>query len=199
MQLKILRILQTKENKIMANNNETKVITGKVRFSYANVFEPRKNDNGTEKYSVSLLIDKDDTKTINSIKKAIESAKKAGVSKFGGKIPAKLKEPLRDGDEEREDDENYKGKYFVNANATTKPGLVDSKGRPIIDSTEFYSGCYGYASITFYAFNSKGNKGIACGLNNLMKTDDGEPLGGRSRAEDDFANLITEDEDDFLD
>lgn len=199
MQLKILRILQTKENKIMANNNETKVITGKVRFSYANVFEPRKNDDGTEKYSVSLLIDKDDTKTINSIKKAIESAKKAGVSKFGGKIPAKLKEPLRDGDEEREDDENYKGKYFVNANATTKPGLVDSKGRPIIDSTEFYSGCYGYASITFYAFNSKGNKGIACGLNNLMKTDDGEPLGGRSRAEDDFANLITEDEDDFLD
>lgn len=199
MQLKILRILQTKENKIMANNNETKVITGKVRFSYANVFEPRKNDDGTEKYSVSLLIDKDDTKTINSIKKAIESAKKAGVSKFGGKIPSKLKEPLRDGDEEREDDENYKGKYFVNANATTKPGLVDSKGRPIIDSTEFYSGCYGYASITFYAFNSKGNKGVACGLNNLMKTDDGEPLGGRSRAEDDFANLITEDEDDFLD
>jgi len=183
----------------MANNNETKVITGKVRFSYANVFEPRKNDDGTEKYSVSLLIDKDDTKTINSIKKAVESAKKAGVSKLGGKIPAKLKEPLRDGDEEREDDENYKGKYFVNANTTTKPGLVDSKGRPIIDSTEFYSGCYGYASITFYAFNSKGNKGIACGLSNLMKTDDGEPLGGRSRAEDDFANLITEDEDDFLD
>lgn len=183
----------------MANNNETKVITGKVRFSYANVFEPRKNDDGTEKYSVSLLIDKDDTKTINSIKKAIESAKKAGVSKFGGKIPAKLKEPLRDGDEEREDDENYKGKYFVNANATTKPGLVDSKGRPIIDPTEFYSGCYGYASITFYAFNSKGNKGIACGLNNIMKTDDGEPLGGKAKAEDDFADLITDDEDDFLD
>lgn len=199
MQLKILRILQTKENKIMANNNETKVITGKVRFSYANVFEPKSINGSDEKYSTSILIDKKDTKTIKAIRNAIEAAKQAGVSKFGGKIPAKLKEPLRDGDEEREDDENYKGKYFVNANATTKPGLVDSKGRPIIDSTEFYSGCYGYASITFYAFNSKGNKGIACGLNNLMKTDDGEPLGGRSRAEDDFANLITEDEDDFLD
>lgn len=199
MQQKILRILQTKENKIMANNNETKVITGKVRFSYANVFEPKSINEGEEKYSCSILIDKKDTKTIKAIRNAIEAAKQAGVSKFGGKIPAKLKEPLRDGDEEREDDENYKGKYFVNANAKTKPGLVDSKGRPIIDSTEFYSGCYGYASITFYAFNSNGNKGIACGLNNLMKTDDGEPLGGRSRAEDDFANLITEDEDDFLD
>lgn len=183
----------------MANNIETKVITGKVRFSYANVFEPKSINGSDEKYSTSILIDKKDTKTIKAIRNAIEAAKQAGVSKFGGKIPAKLKEPLRDGDEEREDDENYKGKYFVNANATTKPGLVDSKGRPIIDPTEFYSGCYGYASITFYAFNSKGNKGIACGLNNLMKTDDGEPLGGRSRAEDDFANLITEDEDDFLD
>lgn len=183
----------------MANNNETKVITGKVRFSYANVFEPKSINGSDEKYSTSILIDKKDTKTIKAIRNAIEAAKQAGVSKFGGKIPAKLKEPLRDGDEEREDDENYKGKYFVNANATTKPGLVDSKGRHIIDPTEFYSGCYGYASITFYAFNSKGNKGIACGLNNLMKTDDGEPLGGRSRAEDDFANLITEDEDDFLD
>ena len=183
----------------MASNNETKVITGKVRFSYANVFEPKSINGSDEKYSTSILIDKKDTKTIKAIRNAIEAAKQAGVSKFGGKIPAKLKEPLRDGDEEREDDENYKGKYFVNANATTKPGLVDIKGRPIIDPTEFYSGCYGYASITFYAFNSKGNKGIACGLNNLMKTDDGEPLGGRSRAEDDFANLITEDEDDFLD
>ena len=183
----------------MANNNETKVITGKVRFSYANVFEPKSINGSDEKYSTSILIDKKDTKTIKAIRNAIEAAKQAGVSKFGGKIPAKLKEPLRDGDEEREDDENYQGKYFINANAKTKPGLVDKKGRPIIDSTEFYSGCYGYASITFYAFNSNGNKGIACGLNNIMKTDDGEPLGGRSRAEDDFANLITEDEDDFLD
>lgn len=183
----------------MANNNETKVITGKVRFSYANVFEPKSINGSDEKYSTSILIDKKDTKTIKAIRNAIEAAKQAGVSKFGGKIPAKLKEPLRDGDEEREDDENYQGKYFINANAKTKPGLVDKKGRTIIDSTEFYSGCYGYASITFYAFNSNGNKGIACGLNNIMKTDDGEPLGGRAKAEDDFADLITEDEDDFLD
>lgn len=185
----------------MANNNvnDTKVITGKVRFSYANVFEPKKDDEGNEKYSVSILIDKSDKKTLNAIERAVENAKKAGASKFGGKIPGNLKLPLRDGDTDREDDEVYAGKMFVNANAKTKPGLVDKKGRPIIDSTEFYSGCYGYASISFYAFNSKGNKGIACGLNNIMKTEDGEPLGGRSKAEDDFADFIeNDDEDDFL-
>ncbi len=187
----------------MANSaskvNLTKVVTGKVRFSYAHVFEPVKDDDGNEKYSVSLIIDKDDKKTISAINKAIEAAKESGITKFGGKIPSKLKLPLRDGDEEREDDEVYKDKYFVNANCKTKPGLVDKKGRTIIDSTEFYSGCYGLASISFYAFNTKGNKGIACGLNNIMKLEDGEPLGGRSRAEDDFAEFIeADDDDDFL-
>lgn len=184
----------------MTNNREnlTKVVTGKVRFSYAHVFEPTVDDDGNEKYSVSILIDKNDTKTVSAINNAIEAAKQAGVNKFGGKIPAKLKLPLRDGDEEREDDENYKGKFFINANCKQKPGLVDKKGRSIIDSTEFYSGCYGLASVTFYAFNTKGNKGVACGLNNIMKTEDGEPLGGRSRAEDDFAEYIEADDDDFL-
>ena len=104
--------------------------------------------------------------------------------------------PLRDGDVEREDDEVYAGHYFVNANANTKPGIVDKHGQPIMDSTEFYSGCYGYASISFYPFNANGNRGIACGLNNLMKTADGDPLGGRSRAEDDFKDLIDDTEDD---
>ena len=127
------------------------------------------------------------------MKAAIEAAKQAGLSKFGGKIPANLKLPLRDGDTEREDDEVYAGKYFINANAKTKPGIVDKGGNPIIDTTEFYSGCYGHASITFYAFNTSGNKGIACGLNNLMKTRDGEMLGGRASAEDDFADLIDSD------
>lgn len=183
----------------MANNvNDTKVITGKVRFSYAHVFEPASINGSEEKYSVSIIIDKEDKKTISAIEKAVEAAKQAGMAKFGGKIPGSLKLPLRDGDVDREDDEVYAGKMFINANAKTKPGLVDKKGRPIIDPTEFYSGCYGYASITFYAFNSNGNKGIACGLNNIMKTEDGEPLGGRSKAEDDFAALIDNDDDDFL-
>ncbi len=179
----------------MANTNvSTKIVTGEVRFSYVNVFEPKSINGSDEKYSVSLLIDKRDTKTIDAIERAIEAAKQAGVAKFGGKIPPVLKLPLRDGDTERPDDENYAGKMFVNANCKTKPGLIEKNGMEIIDTTEFYSGCYGKASVTFYAFNSNGNKGIACGLNNIMKTRDGEPLGGRSRAVDDFANDIEEDD-----
>lgn len=184
----------------MINTNPTKVITDTVRFSYAHVWEPASINGGDEKYSVSILIPKSDKKTLARIEKAIEAAKEAGkASKFGGKIPANLKLPLRDGDVEREDDEVYAGHYFVNANANTKPGIVDKHGQPIMDSTEFYSGCYGYASISFYPFNANGNRGIACGLNNLMKTADGDPLGGRSRAEDDFRDLIDDTEDnDFL-
>ena len=180
----------------MANEAGTKIITGIVRFSYLHVWEPAKIEGSEdEKYSVSLIIPKEDTATINTIKKAIEAAKEAGKnSKFGGKIPTNLKLPLRDGDIDREDDENYANSYFINANCKTQPGLVNKNGQRIIDSTELYSGCYGRASITFYAFNSNGNKGIACGLNNLMKVKDGEPLGGRSMAEDDFAAYFEEDD-----
>jgi len=173
----------------------TKVVTGKVRFSYLNAFEPKSINGGDEKYSVSLIIPKSDTKTIAEIKAAIEQAKKDGISKFGGKIPANLKLPLRDGDVERVDDEAYKGSYFVNANSKDRPGVVDKNVKAILDPSELYSGCYGRASITFYAFNQNGNKGIACGLQNLQKLSDGEPLSSRSRAEDDFT---TADDDDFL-
>ncbi|MPM96092.1 hypothetical protein SDC9_143249 [bioreactor metagenome] len=179
----------------MDNNNKTKVITGKVRFSYANVWEPKSINGGDEKYSVSLIISKDDTKTINEIKAAIEAAKQEGKTKFGGKIPANLKLPLRDGDIDRPDDEAYKNSYFINANSKDKPQIVDKNVKPILDQSEVYSGCYGRASISVYAFNTNGNKGIACGLGNLQKLADGEPLSGRSRAEDDFTSA---DDDDFL-
>lgn len=178
-------------------NNATKVVTDEVRFSFLNVFEPKSINGSEEKYSVSLLIPKTDTKTINAINRAVEAAKQSGIGKFGGKIPAVMKLPLRDGDAERPDDEVYAGHYFVNANCKQQPGLVYKNGQKIIDSTDLYSGCYGHASINFFAFNNNGNKGVACGLNHLMKTRDGEPLGGRSKAEDDFAGLI-EDSDDFL-
>jgi len=143
-----------------------KVITGKVRFSYANVFEPKSINGSDPKYSVSLIIPKEDKVTIDKIKAAIEVAKKEGISKLGGKIPANLKTPLRDGDIDRPDDPAYANSYFVNANSTIRPGIVDANLQPIIDSTEFYSGCYGRASIVFYAYNANGNKGIACGLQN---------------------------------
>lgn len=174
----------------MNENLNTKVITGKARFSYLHVWEPTAiSEGGEKKYSVSLIIPKSDTKTVEAIKAAIQNALKAGVGKFGGKIPPVYKNPLRDGDAERPEDEAYKGCYFINANCKTKPGVVNAMRKPIENEEELYSGCYGYASITFYAFNTNGNKGVACGLNNLMKVADGDPLGGRSTAENDFANI----------
>lgn len=180
----------------MTNQSETKVITGIVRLSYANIWEPKSINGGDEKYSVSLIIPKSDTKTIEAINKAVDAAIKEGIGKFGGKIPNKttLKLPLRDGDAER-DDEAYKNSYFVNANSTTAPQIVDSKVQPILDRDEVYSGCFARVSVMFYAFNSNGNKGIACGLGNIQKVADGEPLSSRSTAEDDFTSL---EDDDFL-
>lgn len=180
----------------MTNQKETKVVTGVVRLSYANIWEPKSINGGEEKYSVSLIIPKSDKKTIDAINAAVDAAIKEGVGKFGGKIPNKaaLKLPLRDGDTERED-EAYKDSFFVNANSTTPPQIVDSRVQPILDRSEVYSGVYARVSITFYAFNSNGNRGIACGLGNIQKVRDGEPLSSRSNAEDDFTTL---DDDDFL-
>ena len=181
--------------------NPTKVITGvNTRWSYANVWDAKSINGGTPKFSVSLIIPKDDTVTVNKIKAAIQSAYDEGQSKLKGNgktVPALsvLKTPMRDGDLERPDDEAYANSYFINANSASAPGIVDADRQPIIDRSEVYSGVYGRASINFYAFNSNGNKGIACGLNNLQKMKDGEPLGGKSRAEDDFA---TDADEDFL-
>lgn len=176
--------------------SKTKVITGKVRFSYANVFEPKAINEGSDpKYSVSLIIPKSDKKTLDKIEKAVKAAIEEGKAKFGGKIPTNLKLPLRDGDDERPDDENYKGSMFVNANATMKPQIVDEDLNPILDKEDFYSGCFGRASINFYAFNTSGSKGIACGLNNLQKLEDGERLSGGSTAEEDFGEDYEDDND----
>jgi len=176
-----------------------KVITGPdTRWSYANVWEAKSINGGTPKFSVSLIIPKSDTRTIAKIKAAIESAYREGEAKLKGNgktVPplSAIKTPLRDGDTERPDDPAYANAYFINANSATAPGIVDANLQPILERSEVYSGVYGRASINFYAFNSNGNKGIACGLNNLQKIRDGEPLGGKSRAEDDFATEIDED------
>lgn len=181
--------------------NPTKVITGiNTRWSYANVWDPKAIDGGKPKYSVSLIIPKDDEVTVNKIKAAIQAAYEEGQSKLKGNgksVPplSAIKNPLRDGDIEKPDDEAYAGCYFVNANSATAPGVVDADRQPIIERSEVYSGVYGRASINFYAFNVNGNRGIACGLNNLQKIRDGEPLGGKASAESDFATV---DDDDFL-
>ena len=184
--------------------NPMKVITGKeTRWSYCNVWEAKAINGGTPKFSVSLLIPKSDTVTVKKIKDAIEAAYREGEAKLKGNgktVPplTAIKTPLRDGDAERPDDPAYAGHYFVNANSATAPGIVDADCQPILTRSEVYSGVYGRASISFYAFNSSGNRGVACGLNNLQKIRDGEPLGGRASAESDFSDFDDEDDDDFL-
>lgn len=191
--------MSNNENKVKAN--PMKVITGPdTRWSYANVWEPKSINGGTPKFSVSLIIPKSDTVTVAKIKNAIEAAYQEGEARLKGNgksVPplAGIKTPLRDGDLERPDDPAYANAYFINANSATAPGIVDADRNVILTRSEVYSGVYGRASINFYAFNTNGNRGIACGLNNLQKIRDGEPLGGKSRAEDDFSS--TED-DDFL-
>ena len=188
-------------NHVNKATNPLKVITGPdTRWSFANVWEPKSINGGTPKYSVSLIVPKSDAKTVAKIKAAIEAAYVEGEAKLKGSgksVPplAAIKNPLRDGDAERPDDPAYANAYFINANATTAPGIVDVDRNPILTRSEVYSGVYGRASISFYAFNSNGNKGIACGLNNLQKVRDGEPLGGKTSAESDFA---TEEDEDFL-
>ena len=181
----------------MANVNRTKVITGKnTRLSYFHGWEPTSINGGPERYSVLVLIPKDDKETVKAINDAIDAAIEEGIAKFGGKKPNKaaIKLPLRDGDTERED-EAYAGHWFINANSKTAPQIVDKAVKPILDRDEVYSGCYARVSLNFYAFNSNGNKGIACGLGNIQKIRDGESLGGRSSATDDFS---IEEDDDFL-
>lgn len=181
--------------------SDTKVITGLVRFSYAQVFEPKAVNEGDDpKYSVSILIPKKSKEMVKVIKAAIEAAAVAGKPKFKNKDPKKIKNfhwPLRDGDEEREDDPTYAGMYFVNASSKQKPQIVDKDRDPILDQEDFYSGCWGRASVNFYAFAVSGSNGVACGLNNLQKLKDDESLTGRSSAADDFADDF--EDDDLLD
>ena len=186
------------------NNNPMLVVTGKdTRWSYANVWQPKSINGGKAKYSVSLIIPKTDTVTIGKIKAAIEAAYSEGQFKLRdakGNVPPldRLKTPLRDGDIDRPDDDAYANSYFVNANSDLAPGIVDINKNEILDTSEVYSGVYGRAAINFYAYNSNGNKGIACGLQHLQKIRDGKPLGSRTSAEDVFSDLDDDDEG-FLD
>lgn len=182
----------------MSEVAKTQCITGKVRFSYARVFQPQPNESGQDRYSVCVLIPKSATKTLETVKACIDAAFKNGVKEtFAGVAPKQWKNPLRDGDEERPGQPEYEGHFFLNASSINKPAVVDINLEPIITADEFYSGCYGRISLNFFAFNQKGNKGVGCGLNNLQKTHDGERLSGGTSAEQDFAAPM-DDEDDEL-
>ena len=194
----------------MNDNTNTRVKIGEVRLSYCHLFQPEAvADGGEKKYSVSLLIPKSNTKLAEEVKAAIKAAFMAGVaSRFGGKQPAPgtWKNPLRDGDAERPDDDTYAGCFFINATSRTKPGIVkivkmngEKKLVEVTDEDEVYSGCYGVVSVNFFAFNNAGNKGVAAGLNNVLKTKDGDYLGGRTSAQSEFREDVEKwgtDEDD---
>ena len=175
--------------------SKTKLVTGRVRFAYASVWEPTAYKGEDVKYSISLIIPKSDTKTIADIMTACDNAVKEGRAKLGDEIAAKLKLPLRDGDMERPGEEAYSNSYFINAFSKDKPQIVDKAINPITEESEFYSGCFGRASLSFYAFNKDGHKGVGCGLLNLQKLSDGELLRTRSSPEEDFKAS----EEDFLD
>lgn len=175
---------------------DTSVRLGEVRFSYTAVFQPKKNDDGTpSKYGVCIIIPKEDTETVNLVKEAIDAAKQRGkMEKWGGKIPANVKSCLRDGDIDREDDAAFAGCYFLNASSRNKPGvkvLEDGVVSDALDDEDFYSGCYGAVTLDFFPYESSGNKGVGAGLNNVIKTRDGDRLSGGRSADEDFADLGT--------
>lgn len=177
------------------NFSATKVVIP-CRISFANIWEPKAINGGDEKYSVSCLIPKSDKKTIARIQKAVEAAKEDGKTrKWSGKIPPNLKLPLRDGDIDRPDDENYEDCYFLNASSKDAPQVVDRKVNPVVDPMMVYSGCYCNVSVNFYAFNANGNRGVAAGLGNIQFVRDGERLSGKASADADFDALEDDDED----
>lgn len=188
----------------MANYNkrisETNIRIGEVRFGYCHLFSPRKKEDGTDdKFGCQILIPKSDAEGVKLVNDAIEAAKKNGVNtKWNGRLPAasKLTLPLRDGDEEFPDDEVYEGMWFMNANTglNRKPGIrVLDNGQLVeaLDEDDFYSGCYGAAAVSFFPYNSNGNMGVACALNNVVRTKHGDRLAGGRSAEQDFDDLIS--------
>lgn len=181
----------------------TQITTGKVRFSYCNLFAPRAMQDGAQaKYSVTLLIPKSDKSTLQKIQKAIDAAKTQYLSRHSGKkLPSNLKTTMHDGDGERpnggEFGEECKGCYVMTVSSNNQPVIVDANKVPITDERELYSGCYGRAIINFYVYDTQGNKGVSAGLNGIMKLYDGEPLGGNVVTDSDWDDDW--EDDDLLD
>lgn len=179
-----------------ASVNGTKVVTGRVRGSYVNVFRPRLNDlNGQHEYSMTILVPKSDKTTVAALR-AAEAA--AIEKKWNGKPPKGLRDPLRDGDSPDEDksaDEAYNGHYFLNVKSKDAPGIVDHARCEATDAGDFVSGDYCRVSLNAYGYDQKGNKGVGFGLNNIQIVGRGEPLSNRARAEDEFGEIEAEDEE----
>lgn len=158
-----------------------KVVTPKFRVSFPQLFEPRAAAEGQEpKYSITMLFDED--ADLSELK---ESIKEAVREKWGDKPPKNLRNPIRD-QGEKEYDGYIKGRPFIRASSKLRPGVVDAQVQPILEPSEVYPGCYARASVRAFAYDVAGNRGVAFGLLNVQKLADGEPLGTRTRPEDDF-------------
>lgn len=173
--------------------SETKVVTGLVRLSYLKVWQPEANEQGQKFYSACILVPKKDKKTKAKIDAAIAAAI---TDKWGTKKPKGLKLPLRDGDEEK-DDEAFEGMLFFNCKSKKQPGLLDASREEILDEDEVYSGAWGKVSVGFYAYERPDGKGVAVGLNAIQKLKDDESLAGGGWSADDFEDEDADDDDDI--
>lgn len=187
-----------KEDKSMYNNVPTKVLTGEVRLSYVNLVAPRVNrtdPNGTPKYSVTLLIPKTDAAVYQNILQSIEAAAVDAQNKlWGGVRPPVMPVPIHDGDGVRDNGTPYgpecKGCWVITASTKNKPQVVhQSDINTDLLPQDIYSGMYARVTINFFGYNTAGKRGIGCGLGNVMKTRDGEPLAGGASAAADFAGI----------
>jgi hypothetical protein len=178
---------------IMANQNPQHVVTGRARLSFVHLFTPYANPNGGEaKYSTTILVPKSDVATKQRMDAAINAAVQAGVaSKWNGVRPPQISIPIHDGDGVRPSDgmpfgDECKGHWVFTASSKQPPQVVDIALNPIINQSDIYSGIYARVSIQFFPYLNSGKRGIGCGLGNVQKLEDGEPLGGRTNAADDF-------------
>ena len=182
----------------MYQNIPTKVLTCEVRLSYVNLVQPKTNDlnPGEEpKYSVTLLIPKTEVNCKKDIDASIEAAAKMAEKKlWGGKRPPVMAIPIHDGDGVRRNGTAFgdecREHWIITAKTKTKPQVVhQSNVRVELAPQDIYSGMYGRVTINFYGYDFRGNRGIGCGLGNVMKTREGEPLTGVTSAATDFADL----------
>lgn len=173
------------------SQSATSVVTGEVRLSYVNLFQPRASQQGGEpKYSVTILLPKSDVATYQRIQQAIQAAYEKGVTeKWNGARPP-LKTTIRDGDGVRPNGEPFgpecKGHWVFTATSKQKPEVVDANLNPIIDQSQVYSGVYGRVHLNFFAYSHSGNRGVSAGLGPVQILRDGDPLGGRVTAADVF-------------
>lgn len=174
-----------------------------VRFSFVQVWEPKAMDDGDPKFSVQVVISKENKALIAGVEANIEKAKQLGITKgLYNKATTDnvaFRTPLRDGDQEAEEKDDgsrdyLKGCMFFNASSSAdrQPAIVDRRGAPIMRRDDFYSGCYGIADINFYPFKY-GKGGVAAGLNSIMKRDDGERLDGRLSTDQAFGQFMDDD------